>query len=88
MQAGKLNDVMTFDQLAKIVHMNPERLRARCISAGIAIQWGGTDEHPRLRARLSEVEKMILGRRYRPPEPAQPAKQKRQAKPLHRLVKC
>lgn len=85
----KLADLMSMDALSKIVHMNNDRLRRRCIVAGIAVRWGGTDKHPILKARLCDVEAMILGEKHL--TRAAHAKVSRRAcsgKTLSKLVTC
>jgi hypothetical protein len=70
------DDLLTLDQAAPLfvsiehaartVHMNRDALKARCIQAGIALRWGGTDRHPRLRVTLADVEAMLRANVYTP----------------------
>jgi hypothetical protein len=84
-----MQELMTFEALARQVGMNRVRLRTLCIKAGITIRWGGNDKHPQLRARLSEVEKVILSMRHPAPGP----KRRKTPKPvtpagkLHPLIR-
>lgn len=69
---GKLDDLMTMDQLARAVHMNRQRVKDICIRANIAVRWGKVS----VRAKLSELETAILSYRVPSPEPPKPAKRK------------
>jgi hypothetical protein len=91
---SKLDDLMTIEAAARKVRMSRKRARDLSIAAGIAIRWGGPDEHPWLKVRLSELERVILEQRY--VLPAAPDRQARRrptrsltaALGLNRHVKC
>ena len=59
---------------AKAISIDRNRLRRVCIQARVAIWWGGSDEHPRLKVKLSEARKAIEACKYAPAG--------REAKPL------
>jgi hypothetical protein len=67
---SKLDDLKTIDAAAKEIGMDRARLRSLCIAAGVAIRWGGSDRHPRLKVRMSEVEKVVLAQVYTPSRPS------------------
>jgi hypothetical protein len=65
-----LDDITTIEKAARRVGMHHRRLRKLAIDTGIALAWGGTKQHPRLRVRMSDVEKVILRNRYITPATA------------------
>lgn len=83
-----LDDLMTMEQLARAVRMNRERLRKMCVAAGIAVQWGGSKAHPHLRAKLADVERIILSNRYVRPDTLRRQCPRPPSSKIHRLVKC
>lgn len=88
---------VTFDFAARKIGIDRARLRTLSIERGIAIHWGGTAEHPRLKVLLSKARAMILSELYVPPaagaskrqapkRPSSHAMRRRAA--LHPDVKC
>jgi hypothetical protein len=89
----KLSEYLTMEALARKVGMGRARVRALVVASRIGIQWGGSKEHPHLRARLEDFERVMLSRVVAPPEsPDAPRRQvTRPPKPsrnLHPLVNC
>lgn len=76
---------VTFEEAAKVVGRGRDWLRAECVRVGIAIPWGGTEEHPRYKVLVSEVWRLLLGRRNIPPSTARPVVVTQK---LHPLVRC
>jgi hypothetical protein len=90
---SKLDDLMTIEAAAREVKMARQRVRDLAIAAGIAIRWGGPDEHPWLKVKLSELERVILEQRYVLPtvpgrQPRRPTRSSSAAQGLNRHVKC
>ena len=70
---SKVKDLIPLAKAAQRIGMARERCRQLCIQTGIAVRWGGTDEHPRLRVNMEELEAAVLAQRYQPPkQQAQP----------------
>src|SRR4051812_13912469 len=61
-----LCDVMTFEDAARVVGRHRRAVKDLAIRSGIAINWGGSDAHPRLRVKLSELKEVILRDRFTP----------------------
>lgn len=86
-----LDDVMTIDAAAKIIGIDKARLRELVKAAGVAIRWGGSDDHPYLKVKLADAKRIVLDRRYVPPAaPKRPPPRRSAAGggTLHRLVRC
>jgi hypothetical protein len=62
--ADELEDVMWIAEAAKAVGMRRERVLALAIEHKLAIPWGGTKKHPRLKVKLSELKRLLVSRRY------------------------
>lgn len=88
MKMSKLDDLMSMEELARKVKMNRDRLRRRCIDAGIAIHWGGPQKHPRLKAKLADVEKMILNDRFIEQQATRRQVNRRPKVKTHPLINC
>lgn len=54
-----LADVVSIEAAAREVRMDRERVKRLCIGNGIAIRWGGTDRHPRLKVSLARLRDLI-----------------------------
>jgi hypothetical protein len=59
----ELDDVVTTEKAAREVHMNVRALRDIVIKNGLAIPWGGTPKHPRIKVKLSELRRFLVSRR-------------------------
>ena len=68
MSAGKFEDLEYIDAAARKIGMDRQRFRAICIGCGVAIRWGGTEKHPRLKVSMSEAKNAIMAQRYRLPQ--------------------
>lgn len=89
---SKLADLTTMSAAAKKVGMDRQRLRQLCIDSGIAIRWGGSDEHPILKVKFGELERVLIERqRYVAPRTPE-AKPRKRAKAstgsIHPDVRC
>lgn len=91
---SKLDDLVSIEAAAKKIRMRRDRFRALCLATGIAVKWGGTEKHPRLKVKLSEAERVILSRRAEPPTATRRTARPRRTpssgmrKPLHPDVRC
>ena len=50
---------ISINAAAKAIGMNRLRMRELCISAGVAVRWGGTNDHPFLKVKLSEARRAV-----------------------------
>lgn len=75
-----LADVVSIEAAAHEVRMDRERVKRLCIDNGIAIRWGGTDRHPRLKVSVSRLRDLIARDVY--------LKQSRTIRRLKRQAKC
>jgi hypothetical protein len=84
-----LDELVWMEEAARAVGMHRERVRAIAIANGIAIRWGGTDKHPRLKVNVAKLREAILRQVYVPP---QGQRKHRASAPvnekLNRLVRC
>jgi hypothetical protein len=71
-----LKDLMPIEKAARAIGRSRESVRQLAIRHRIAVRWGGTDRHPRLRVKLSELAAAVLKERHRPPAPVK-TKQRR-----------
>jgi len=82
-----LDDLMTIEAASRRVHKSRDYCRQLAIASGIAVRWGGTDEHPRLKVKLSDLERAILGQRHVETK-GKPTKFRRVAMAYSPDVKC
>lgn len=75
------------DQAAKAVGMGRDQVRRLAIDNAIARRWGGSEAHPWIRVKLSELRKVIDSRRvFR--ASGQKKSTRRDVAPIHPLVTC
>jgi hypothetical protein len=85
-------DLVTFDEARKQgVKMARNRLRKFAINNGLAVQWGGTTEHPWLKVSLSKLKTALMSQRYVPTKRRRRERKHRplmSVGPLHPDVRC
>lgn len=57
-------------EAARVIGMHRGRMRAICISAGVAVRWGGSDESPYLKVKLSAARRAVDQLRHVPKKTA------------------
>ena len=67
---SKLKELIPVEKAARQIGMARDRCRQLCIETGIAVRWGGTDEHPRLKVRMEDLEAAVMAQKYQPPKQA------------------
>lgn len=93
-----LADVVSIEAAARAIGMSRVRLRKLCLAAGVAIRWGGSDDHPYLKVSLAKARD-VVATWYEPPagvkaDPARPHRRPRRAAvagaggALHPRVRC
>ncbi len=86
---AKVKDLIPLAKAARSIGMARERCRQLCIDTGIAVRWGGTDEHPRLRVSMEDLEAAVLAQKYQPPKvETKPARSFRRVRQYCPDVKC
>lgn len=88
-ETDELADLVTIEEAARHARMRRDRAKDLAIRHGIAIRWGGTDRHPRLKVKLSDFTSAILSEVYTPPGAAQKRpSQRRVSVRLNPDVRC
>lgn len=82
--------LVPIEDAAKAIGIGRDRARRDAIRAGIAIRWGGSEAHPWLRVRISELRRVVESNRYIPAAAQNKSRRRHQAGPtrVHPLVKC
>lgn len=100
MSAINFENLRPVEEAAKAVGMSRVRVRRLAITNGLAVRWGGSDKHPRIKVDLPGLKRCIAEQiEVRPPSPVvkqqqrQPAGRSRRrhpqtGAPLHPHVKC
>ncbi|HLL90364.1 MAG TPA: hypothetical protein VK324_13780 [Tepidisphaeraceae bacterium] len=99
MATVNFENLVPVDEAAKAIRMSRARVREISLANGLAVQWGGSEAHPRIKVDLAALKRCIAEqvvtrppvRRQRQaprPRPAARRRDPRDGAALHPHVKC